>query len=354
MSLQFGIFCGTCGKSEQTLIKEKGEEARLAKCTRCGIVRYCSRSCQRTDFNKHKKICETIKAVTDDLVKYLPKHPELNSKIGDFWNLTQPKNPLPKEFLRRKMELSSNIWSFADKHECYEATELVLNHCLEILRFDVQDHLGVKIWIVWMFLHLGRDDDAYNFLKFWIQHREKLPNKSYQNLEEGEFLHFKDQDPEEHLELSAKIPLGFLLALLALKMKNVQKYEERKSKVEKFDEKLMQRPGPLKNCQNVIDCVHLFLMGNKDVHKANYHDQKCQVDEILKKIQNANSIILPALLNPKPLLEQEKLAGKNEAYDLLKITSKYFKRIPQSSKNTMIKFTYPNHEAGKAFPQYPC
>ena len=175
MSLQFGIFCGTCGKSEQTLIKEKGEEARLAKCTRCGIVRYlsshnfkfqfrqitsffryCSRSCQRTDFNKHKKICETIKAVTDDLVKYLPKHPELNSKIGDFWNLTQPKNPLPKEFLRRKMELSSNIWSFADKHECYEATELVLNHCLEILRFDVQDHLGVKIWIVWMFLHLGK------------------------------------------------------------------------------------------------------------------------------------------------------------------------------------------------------
>ena len=211
--------------------------------------------------------------------------------------------------------------------------------------------------IVWLKLFLflaGRDDDAYNFLKFWIQHREKLPNKSYQNLEEGEFLHFKDQDPEEHLELSAKIPLGFLLALLALKMKNVQKYEERKSKVEKFDEKLMQRPGPLKNCQNVIDCVHLFLMGNKDVHKANYHDQKSQVDEILKKIQNANSIILPALLNPKPLLEQEKLAGKNEAYDLLKITSKYFKRIPQSSKNTMIKFTYPNHEAGKAFPQYPC
>ena len=42
MSLQFGIFCGTCGKSEQTLIKEKGEEARLAKCTRCGIVRYLS------------------------------------------------------------------------------------------------------------------------------------------------------------------------------------------------------------------------------------------------------------------------------------------------------------------------
>ena len=120
------------------------------------FFRYCSRSCQRTDFNKHKKICETIKAVTDDLVKYLPKHPELNSKIGDFWNLTQPKNPLPKEFLRRKMELSSNIWSFADKHECYEATELVLNHCLEILRFDVQDHLGVKIWIVWMFLHLGK------------------------------------------------------------------------------------------------------------------------------------------------------------------------------------------------------
>ena len=99
-------------------------------------------------------------------------------------------------------------------------------------------------------------------------------------------------------------------------------------------------------------------MGNKDTHKQNYHAQKIQVDEILRKIQNSNAVILPALLNPKPLMDQEKpndakFGAVNEAYELLKICSKYFKRMPMSSKNTMIRFTYPNHEAGKAFPSYP-
>ena len=70
--------------------------------------------------------------------------------------MKHPNNPYPHEFLERKMNLSASIWSFADKHECVEATELVLNHLLEILRFDVHDHLHVKDWIVWMFLHLGK------------------------------------------------------------------------------------------------------------------------------------------------------------------------------------------------------
>ena len=39
--------------------------------------------------------------------------------------------------------------------------------------------------------------------------------------------------------------------------------------------------------------------------------------------------MLPALLNPK-------LLGNNEAYDLLKITFRYFKRILERSKNTKI------------------
>ena len=41
MSLQQGLFCGTCGKSQQTLDKETSDEPKsLQKCTRCGIVRY--------------------------------------------------------------------------------------------------------------------------------------------------------------------------------------------------------------------------------------------------------------------------------------------------------------------------
>ena len=126
------------------------------------LFRYCSRSCQRTDFNKHKKTCESIKAWTEDLSKYLSKNQELDSKIGDFWNLKSPTNPLPKDHLKRKLELTVSIWNLAEKHECFEATELALKHALDILRFDVQDNLKVKNLIVFLFLNLGKFEIAYS------------------------------------------------------------------------------------------------------------------------------------------------------------------------------------------------
>ena len=77
-------------------------------------------------------------------------------------------------------------------------------------------------------------------------------------------------------------------------------------------------------------------------------------------IRKSNPVMLPALLNPKPLLDQErpsqtvtKLGGVNEAYDLLKVSSKYFKRMTPASRSIVTKYTYPNHEPGKAFPTYP-
>ena len=104
---------------------------------------------------------------------------------------------------------------------------------------------------------LGRDEDAYNFIKFWLQHQNEAP-QNYKTLEEGGFLHLKNQDKEEQLALNSQVSLAFLVALLAIKMKNVQKYEERKSKSDKFEEKMNQRPGHLKNAQTAIGNVRLF------------------------------------------------------------------------------------------------
>ena len=78
------------------------------------------------------------------------------AQISDFWNLKTPTNPLPKDHLLRKHELTMSIWNLAEKHECFEATELALKHALDILRFDVHDNLKVKNLIVFLFLNLGK------------------------------------------------------------------------------------------------------------------------------------------------------------------------------------------------------
>jgi hypothetical protein len=43
--------CANCQESEKF-------EKQFKKCSRCGLVYYCSKSCQKEDWRKHKQICK--------------------------------------------------------------------------------------------------------------------------------------------------------------------------------------------------------------------------------------------------------------------------------------------------------
>merc|ERR1712034_221544 len=48
------VKCASCGVSEKS-------EKHFQKCSRCGFVFYCSKACQRNDWNQHKQICKEIR-----------------------------------------------------------------------------------------------------------------------------------------------------------------------------------------------------------------------------------------------------------------------------------------------------
>ena len=41
----------------------------LKNCTRCRSIRYCGRSCQRSEFKMHNDDCQFIKNTIDELLK---------------------------------------------------------------------------------------------------------------------------------------------------------------------------------------------------------------------------------------------------------------------------------------------
>ena len=51
----------------------------------------------------------------------------------------------------------------------HETAEVIMEHLLEIIRLDISDGLGCKEMTVFTFLTLGRDEDAYGFMLWWLK-----------------------------------------------------------------------------------------------------------------------------------------------------------------------------------------
>ena len=74
MSLQPEYFCSWCHE------KQPKETSTLKTCSRCGLVKYCGRECQRADYQDHKYTCREIKKYSKSGIRceYIPeeyRHP---------------------------------------------------------------------------------------------------------------------------------------------------------------------------------------------------------------------------------------------------------------------------------------
>lgn len=422
MSLERKSFCGACCKSKEKLIKEsRNEELELKNCTRCRSIKYCGRSCQRSEFKNHNDDCQIIKTTTDDLTKIEESFRKfkfsaactpqdiLRTKVGDFWEFAdtefwdekvakseaqkskvQMGKIWPREYLIKRMELVTALWRVADTNlGNFETTEIVLEHLLAMLRLDISDGLNCREKIAFMFLILGRDDDAYNFVKYWL--KNTFPPQNYKSLEEGQWLHEPDQDKYEDLfikveeaefankgkeEVLGNTFLGLKLALLAIKIRNVIELEESDLKVLKFDKRLADaRPqsttAKLRDCPLIVDCAHLFLRGEPKAHEMKLQGQYNQIKKYLELINESNETILPALVDPKPLQSSEDTPGQssggvNEAKEMLKYSWRYFHRLSTpaqgitkqiTAKKIIAKFLYPDHavnDSNRPYPAYDC
>merc|ERR1712098_941627 len=60
------VKCANCGVLEKS-------EKQFQKCSRCGFVFYCSKVCQRNDWQNHKQICKEIrkKKLSSTAIYYL-------------------------------------------------------------------------------------------------------------------------------------------------------------------------------------------------------------------------------------------------------------------------------------------
>ena len=251
----------------------------LKKCSQCHLASYCNRDCQRKDWKyNHKDECFHIKKVTEDLEK-------LEANYGSQGILEPPKiladdfkyhrgccnictdkkkiecaNEPHQKLVHKKFTYAFAMWHMAEKYNSYMLYKKFFDYIAELARVSIKGTCDLKNYLVMALMSLGRDQDAYNMIKFWIVTFNEKDNetlaKMANELNPGEWLHLPNQNMKEDLfELVDSKPPQFYLeghsqgssslndykhnyfmaALVAMKINIILKLEEALQDFKKHD-----------------------------------------------------------------------------------------------------------------------
>lgn len=133
-------FCSIC---------QQGQKIKLKVCEKCKCTRYCSVSCQKTDWQIHSKLCNrvTVEKLANRFMKAFD-HLVLDHHIDHliallFWNLKQWKEKCNDHRICIECKMGSNLIRIPRKACLYHAISKILLLVSE-KRITLNTHEGVE------------------------------------------------------------------------------------------------------------------------------------------------------------------------------------------------------------------
>jgi hypothetical protein len=144
----------------------------LTRCDKCSTIYYCGRQCKAADRRDHKSRCGIItRARKTHEKKYLEIAPMVDDE-GYTPNvppafaasyLARHRSP----YMRARLSLVEKLlFHYGTAGGPAELVQEVLDHVLDMLRVERTDRLRVRLRIPALYIRLGREQEAYDFLKW--------------------------------------------------------------------------------------------------------------------------------------------------------------------------------------------
>lgn len=139
------------------------------RCEDCQAAMYCGQKHQHADFPAHRLACDQIKRAR---FAYEEAEKELRDTKGDdifnqdpprFWDI-----PETRPYMRVRLAYIDAILLI----NTVQAVILALQHLGNMLYLCRNDAIGVRHIMPTLYLRLGRDQDAYDFSKWWVTTRQ--------------------------------------------------------------------------------------------------------------------------------------------------------------------------------------
>ncbi|KAI1087484.1 hypothetical protein F5B19DRAFT_64889 [Rostrohypoxylon terebratum] len=180
------------------------------------------------------------------------------------------------------------------------ALEIALEHSLEMLQLNRADNQGVRFHVPALYLRLGRDQEAYDFVKWWTTGAG--PNYNWMDMD-APYLNLHDQDIFEPIEGIAK-ELGELHELVHLTNIKVRLSLDIEVLAKEFD-----KPGKRNaSYEEKMEFVHEhaatdILYKRRDiVERTEWSDilesLRSQIKVLYKYVKTNNRHYWPALRSP--------------------------------------------------------
>ncbi|KAK4233584.1 hypothetical protein C8A03DRAFT_47913 [Achaetomium macrosporum] len=141
--------------------------SRLRYCGGCEVVSYCGPSHQAAHRPKHKEVCNAIKKAREALEReettlrtdpfWAPEN-VFDTRVGEFWALARTQ-----DYMRARFSAADALL----KVDTAVAVEMALDHFTDMIRLNRMDDLRVRDIIPGLLLRLGREQECYDFLKWW-------------------------------------------------------------------------------------------------------------------------------------------------------------------------------------------
>ena len=194
----------------------------LLRCGACKTYYYCSRAHQVADRPTHKTTCKTIKETKDKIDAEeaklrarsagddgLPPN-ILEAHGGRLWLWVPARPYLQAMFVHGEMLVRS--WR-------QQGIEDALALYLDVLQKNTTDNQGVRHHIPALYMRLGRNQEAYDFLKAWGLQFMGRPEASAPNDARPAYQRLKNADPTEAVDLWTGQFLDLALASSVLLVK---------------------------------------------------------------------------------------------------------------------------------------
>ncbi|EWZ85395.1 hypothetical protein NW765_007023 [Fusarium oxysporum] len=200
------------------------QSPNLVRCGACQTVKYCGKPHQKADRPRHKVQCIPIKQTKD---KVTEEEAKLRANPGDDTN----GNPFDHSVglfwffksTRPHMQARHDYISAILNVRTGEAVEIALKESLDLLRLCRGDNLGVRSQVPALYLRLGRDQEAYDFIKWYAVKGDSKYDWR------GMSLPFLDLQGEDAFEAVIEKPyyydISFKMALMLIKIRLMKDLE---------------------------------------------------------------------------------------------------------------------------------
>ncbi|UNI18489.1 hypothetical protein JDV02_004755 [Purpureocillium takamizusanense] len=151
----------------------RSRSADVMRCAACQAVYYCGRACQAADREEHRIPCRVIrKARAHYEAEYVKLRdmpgdmltPErmFDTEVGNFWSILETR-----PYMRARYGLvDALLLSYGTPGGPADVVQTCLDHLLDMLRLSRSDGMGVRQVVPGLLIRLGRDQDAYDFVRW--------------------------------------------------------------------------------------------------------------------------------------------------------------------------------------------